>query len=132
MTEIPAATHSRIDWVERAALIGSAACLIHCLALPIAFAALPVLSRVLRIPEAFHLWMIVAVVPLSTMALLAGRSRHRGRAPLAVGFAGLVALAIGALAFGGGAAETPVTVAGSLMLAWAHVANWRLRHAAGG
>lgn len=116
------------DWVERTALTASFACLVHCLGLPILFAALPVLSRALPIPTAFHVWMVVIVVPMSSIALLTGRARHRATLPLAIGFVGLVLLVAGAL-FGGTRIEAPITTAGSLALAWVHIANWRLRHA---
>ena len=36
-------------------------------------------------------------------------------------------LALGALRYGGTIHDAPVTVAGSLTLALAHLANWRLR-----
>jgi len=116
------------DWVERTALIASFACVAHCLMLPLLFAALPVLSSVLPVSEAFHLWMLGVAVPLSTFALVTGRVQHRARGPLAIGFVGLALLAAGAVFFGYTEAEIPVTVAGSLALGWAHLANWRLRH----
>jgi hypothetical protein len=119
------------DWVERTALAASLACLMHCLMLPLLFAALPVLSSLLPIPEAFHLWMVAVAVPLSSFALMTGQVQHGARLPLIIGLSGLVLLAAGAILFGNMQAETPVTVAGSAALAWAHVANWRLRHARG-
>ena len=47
---------------------------------------------------------------------------------LALGGAGLSLMAAAALVFAESAAEAPVTVAGSLCLAAAHIGNWRLRH----
>lgn len=121
-----------IDWVERTALTASFACLVHCLGLPLLFAVLPVLSSALPIPPAFHLWMIALAVPMSGIALLTGRARHHATMPLSVGFVGLALLAIGAVLFGETRLEIPMTVAGSLTLTWAHIANWRLRHAGSG
>lgn len=116
------------DWLERAALGASVACLIHCLALPLLLAALPVLSTVLNIPESIHVWILAFAIPTSAVAFIAGRTHHGAIYPLVLGVGGLLLLAIGAFVFGGVPAETPVTVCGSLMLAAAHIANWRLRH----
>lgn len=122
----------REDWIERAGLTASAICLVHCLALPFLFAALPSLSAMFGLSENFHLVMLAFAVPLSGMALVMGRARHGASVPLLVGMLGLVLLAAGTLVFGEGRWDTPVTVAGSLCLAFAHYRNWRLRHAAHG
>jgi hypothetical protein len=123
------AAKTRVDWIERAALSASLLCLIHCLALPLLFAALPMLSKLLALPESIHIWLLAFAVPASGLALVSGRARHGALYPLAVGAAGLALLAVGALAVAATPAEAWVTVAGSLSLAFAHVANWRLRHA---
>jgi hypothetical protein len=119
---------SAIDWTERAALGASVACLAHCLALPLLLAALPGLSAILAIPESFHRWVLAFAIPAAGFALLYGYAQHRARIPLVAGIAGLVLLALGALLFDESRWETLVTVAGSLVLAGAHLANWRLRH----
>jgi hypothetical protein len=124
----PVASASRIDWIERAAVGASAVCLIHCAGLPLLLAALPALSSLLPIPESFHVWILGFAVPTSALALIAGWRHHRRAYPLQVGTIGLALLATGALLLLGGRWETPVTIVGSLCLAFAHVANWRLRH----
>lgn len=122
---VPAPT---TDWVEKAAIGTSALCLIHCAGLPPLLAALPALSKLLALPESFHVWVLAFAGRTSGAALLLGHRRHRARLPLVAGSSGLGLLAIGALLLLGGRFETPVTVAGSLCLVFAHVANWRLRH----
>ena len=124
----PATRAPGIDWVERAAIGASTLCLIHCAGLPLLLAALPALSSLIHVPESFHVWVLAFAVPSSALALLSGRSRHRQAYPLLAGIAGLVLLATDALLLLGGPWETPVTILGSLCLAVAHVANWRLRH----
>jgi hypothetical protein len=124
----PAASAPGIDWVERAAVGASALCLIHCIGLPLLLAALPALSSLISIPESFHVWILVFAVPSSALALFTGRHRHRRAYPLIIGAIGLILLATGALFLLGGRWETPVTILGSLCLASAHIANWRLRH----
>ena len=120
---------SHADWIERAAVAASAMCLAHCLALPLVLAALPALAQFIALPESVHLYILLFAVPSSLVALLSGRARHGSWYPSALGIAGLAGLALGivpALR----AAETWITVAGSLSLASAHVLNWRLRHSA--
>lgn len=119
--------HVPENWVESAAMGASMLCLVHCLALPLILAALPTLSSVLAIPESFHLWVLAFAVPASGAALVAGRARHGAVWPLVLGASGLALLAIGAVVLGARPAETPTTVAGSLLLVGAHLSNWRLR-----
>lgn len=123
--QAPVAT--REDWLDRAALGASFLCLVHCLALPLVLAALPALARLLPIPQSFHVWVLAFAIPTSAAALLSGRRRYNASWPLVLGLVGLVLLAVGSLWFGETSAETPVTVLGSLTLATAHIANWRLR-----
>jgi hypothetical protein len=124
----PAPSAPAIDWVERAAVGASALCLIHCAGLPLLLAALPALSSLIAVPESFHVWVLAFAVPTSALALFTGRHHHRQVYPLMIGAVGLMLLAFGALLLLGGRWETPVTIMGSLCLAFAHIANWRLRH----
>ena len=116
-------------WFDGLAVGASALCLVHCLGLPLLIAALPAVAGQIGAGEGFHLAVLLFALPTSGFALIEGWRRHRGLAPLFVGGVGLVLLAAG-LAFGNWAAvETGMTVAGSLLLAAAHVANWRRRTA---
>ncbi len=123
---------ARADWLDRTAMTASLLCLAHCLALPLIFALLPTLGRVLEIPESFHLWMLALAVPASGWALVSGRADHEVRWPLLLGGSGLALLATGALALEGSQGETIATVSGSVCLVTAHIANWRRRHAGHG
>ncbi|HVI99946.1 MAG TPA: MerC domain-containing protein [Sphingomonas sp.] len=118
---------TREDWLDRAALGASVACLVHCLALPLVLAALPALAAIVAIPESVHLWVLLFAIPTSGYALIAGRAKHGIAWPLCLGAAGLILLAVGALALEG-SRETAITVSGSLALAAAHLGNWRARH----
>ena len=105
----------------------STLCLIHCLALPVAAALLPMLGAWAE-AEWLHILFVAVAAPLSAFALLG--SAHGGRAPASL--MGLAAIGVGLLAFGAFAApseamETPLTVAGSLCLASAHIWNWLRR-----
>lgn len=115
------------DWLDRAALTASAACMVHCLALPLLVAAIPALSAVVAVPESFHRAVLLIAIPAAVLALTQGRRQHGAGWPWQLGATGVALLVAGAWFVPEGHPETVVTVAGSLLLAWAHVANWRLR-----
>ena len=117
------------DLIEGIAVGATIACLVHCLALPLLVAVIPVISTVLPIPEHFHMIALGLAVPATGGALFAGYRRHRLAAPLLAGTAGLVLLTLGATHWEATPFETPVTVFGSLCIAAAHLANWRYRRA---
>lgn len=107
----------------------SGLCLLHCLALPVLAALLPALAAWSH-AEWVHAAFVLLAFPLAGLALW--RS-HRVR-PLpaslwALSASGLVALTLGAVGWPAESLETPITVAGSVMLASAHAWNWRRRHA---
>lgn len=114
-------------WFDGFAVGASAMCLVHCLGLPLLIAALPAIAGRIDPGEGFHLAVLLFAIPTSAFALIEGWRRHRGLAPLFVGATGLALLTLG-LAFENWAViETGVTVGGSLLLAGAHIANWRRR-----
>lgn len=119
----------RGHWLDGFAVCASAACMVHCLGLPLLFAALPALATRFDLGEGFHLVMLLIALPTSALALVGGWRRHRAFVPLVVGAAGLALMALGVVFSSREALETAVTVAGSLMLAGAHIVNWRYRRA---
>jgi uncharacterized membrane protein YfcA len=124
-----AASGGTIDWFERVAVGASVLCLLHCIAFPLFLAVLPALTTILPISESFHVWMLCVAIPTSGATLALGYRDHRVRWFLAIGCVGLCFLGAGALIFLGTSLDTPVTIAGSLLIA-AHILNWRRRHAA--
>ncbi|WP_161956895.1 MerC domain-containing protein [Sphingosinithalassobacter portus] len=121
----------RQDWIERIALGGSLLCLIHCLVLPLAIALLPALGDAAHLPHTTHRWLLAFVVPATGLALFSGLRRHRRFAPVVTGLIGIALLAIAAFPLLETRWETLLTVAGSLIIATAHLANWRMRHQSG-
>jgi uncharacterized membrane protein YfcA len=103
--------------------------MVHCLMLPIVFAAAPALSVFFFIPESFHHWVIAFAAPAAVIALSSGRARHRTVFPVTFGCAGLTMLVLGAFVFSEGQVETIATIFGSVFLATAHSLNWRSRRA---
>jgi hypothetical protein len=113
-------------WVDAATLAASAACLVHCLALPLLVAALPLLSGLLDADETIHRLLLAFALPASALALSLGHRRHGRVLPPAGGAVALMLLA-SALFVEERAVETALTVAGSVLLASAHLMNWHLR-----
>lgn len=118
--------------LDRAAVALSGLCLAHCLALPLALAAVPLLNELA--PDHLHAPMLLVVVPVSVVAFALGFRRHRQTAVPALGALGLAVLIFGgtvAHSRYGLDADRALTIAGSLLLAIAHFHNSRFsRHAA--
>jgi len=109
------------------AILLSAACLIHCLALPLLLALIPAWSASPDIPESFHFWVVMTAAPLSLFVLLRAAKGKIAYPPLWLGAAGLAVMIL-ALTFADPAIETLATSAGALTLSLGHVLNWRIRH----
>ncbi|WP_347304091.1 MerC domain-containing protein [Croceibacterium sp. TMG7-5b_MA50] len=120
------ARRTSLAMLDSFAVVASVACMVHCLALPLALALLPILAETLFAGEAFHVAVLLLAVPTSAVALWGATRRPEGRACLLAGAAGLSLMALG-LFMPTDRAETAATVAGSLLLAGAHLANWRAR-----
>jgi hypothetical protein len=105
--------------------------MVHCLFLPFVLILLPPLSGVLAFnDELFHRWMMYAVVPISSVALLIGYFHHRSNKVLAICLTGL-ALLIAATLLGHAAlgkyGEVILTVIGTSVIAYGHLLNYHLR-----
>lgn len=113
---------------DASAMALSGLCLLHCLALPLLAALLPLFGAWSR-AEWVHAVFAGVALPLSSGTLWRAHRHHPLPAALwAMAAAGLAGLLLGTLGWPSHAWETPVTVAGSLLVAGAHLWNWR-RHA---
>ncbi|WP_298089808.1 MerC domain-containing protein [uncultured Sphingomonas sp.] len=122
----------RQRWLDGFAVTASVLCLIHCLVLPAILVALPVLATMLAVPETFHAIAFALALPTSVLAIASGYRRHRRRWPFILAGAGLTLLGIGAFAIDTETAERAVSTTGAVLLAVAHVGNWRaLSHRTG-
>ena len=114
---------------DKAAIGLSVACAVHCLALPLFIVLLPSIAALRLNDEAFHVWMVVAVVPTSVYALTMGCKRHKRYRFLTLGCIGLACLIL-AVALGeallGEAGEKALTAVGAGIIAYAHYKNYRL------
>jgi MFS superfamily sulfate permease-like transporter len=118
--------------LDQVAVTLSGLCLVHCLALPFAIAALPFLGQFAE--DHLHLQILIVVIPVSVIALALGFRRHRHLGIVMAGLASLIVITVGGtiahLQYGI-VADRALTIAGSLSLAITHYRNFRLsRHLA--
>lgn len=115
-------------YMDTAAVVLSGVCMLHCLALPIALTILPIVNVTLLDESTFHLIMMTVILPVSVIALSIGCRQHKDRLTLVLGSVGLVILTLTAI-FGhdllGLTGERIVTSIGGLILAAAHIQNYR-------
>lgn len=117
-------TQKNRDWLDGAAVGLSSLCLLHCLALPLVVAGVPFLAQYAE--SHLHYQLLLAVIPLSVIALGLGYRRHHNWRVVAAGALGMTLLVIGATVAHtqlGIAADRFFTVVGSLVLAAAHFFN---------
>lgn len=114
---------------DKTAISLSFICTLHCLAVPLTVALLPTMTAINLGDEAFHLWMVIAVIPTSILALSMGCKKHRDYRVLLLGISGLSLLILAAF-FGhdflGESGETAATVLGAIFIAAGHLLNHRL------
>jgi carbon starvation protein CstA len=116
-------------FTDKTAIGISLLCTIHCLAFPLLIVLLPSLSALPLNDEAFHHWMVFAVVPTSVYALTMGCRQHKQHHLFAIGFLGVSCLILAVL-FGetllNEAGEKILTTAGACIVAYGHYMNFRL------
>ncbi|MBI1685671.1 MerC domain-containing protein [Caulobacter hibisci] len=119
------ARHTHLQRGLDGAAIGlSGLCLVHCLALPVMAALLPLAAN-LSHAEWLHPLFLAMAAPISVFALArSGNWRRPGMVALAA--VGLALMTAGAFAPIGDWAEAGLTSLGGLMLAGVHVLNARI------
>lgn len=122
MTGIPQAPRRGFG-LDRAAVILSGLCVLHCAATVLLAAVLASAGAALANP-AWHEVGFTLAIGLGAVALGRGFARHRDAGPLLLGGVGLALMAAG-LFLPHGAGEIGTTVAGVLLLAVAHRRNAR-------
>jgi hypothetical protein len=116
---------SKISRRDALGMLVSLLCLVHCLVAPLLVAAVPALGLGFLAVDGIHVAFAIAVLLMAVIALIPGYRHHRRTSVLALGAAGVFAVAIGATVVDG-LAETAITALGSGLLIAAHVTN--LRH----
>jgi prepilin signal peptidase PulO-like enzyme (type II secretory pathway) len=115
-------------YFDRIAIALSTICIVHCLAMPLVIAVLPLAAFAVDGDGHFHTLMLWFVVPTSVLGFGFGAHAHRRPDILALGVVAIAVLATAAL--WGHAAWEPsvevfVNVGASLVLATAHWWNFR-------
>ncbi|MBU2869077.1 MerC domain-containing protein [Colwellia sp. E2M01] len=103
-------------------------CAIHCLALPIILVLLPSLGSLPLQDEAYHLWMLVAVIPISLYALTLGCKKHKKYQIFIWGALGLLLMVLAVLCgheLAGEYGEKILTLLGATFVSFAHLQNFR-------
>ena len=104
-------------------------CAVHCLAIPLIVVFLPSLAGLPLQDEAFHLWLVIGILPLSIYALTLGCKKHKRSRVLIFGGIGLFVLTatviLGHERLGENWEKT-LTVFGATLVALGHVLNYRL------
>ncbi len=120
------ANRSRLDKI---AVVLSSICLVHCLALPFLLTLLPITQGAFIDEALFHFLMLTVILPVSLLALGIGCRKHKDVLTIVLGVLGLGILTLTAL-FGhdwfGLTGERLVTSLGGLILAGAHIQNFRV------
>ena len=116
--------HESARGLDRFGVIVSGICLLHCLTLPFLAMVIPFLGEK---DEFFHWIFLFFIVPVAFLAFAIGYSRHGSGRILAMGAAGALLVVLGALLEGylPWHGDHWVTVSGSALLIWGHLANSR-------
>lgn len=118
-----------IGILDRSAIVLSVICAMHCLAVPLSVAIVPMASTYWFADEHFHFLLLYLVLPTSALAICLGCRRHRTFRVIAWGSAGLGLLVVGALLGHdrlGELGEKGLTLLGAGFVVLAHVHNFRL------
>lgn len=115
-------------YFDRIAIALSTICIVHCLAMPLVIAVLPIAAMTFGGEGHFHTFMLWFVVPTSVLGLGFGYRVHERLGVVLAGAAAIGGLALTAL-YGHGAwdssVETLANVLASVALAAAHWRNFR-------
>ena len=112
--------------LDRAGIVLSGLCLIHCLASIAVISALGIGGQWFLSP-AIHRWGLAAAVVIAGVTIGWGAVRHRRRAPFVVAMTGLTFMG-GALAAPHGVEEAVLTVIGVALVSTGHFVNLRCSH----
>ena len=106
----------------------SLVCAVHCLFVPVLLVVLPSLASLPLESETFHVWMVVAVLPISVFALTLGCKKHKRYKIFCLGLLGLISLIAALLleSLVGETGEKLLTLLGAGLIAWGHFTNFKL------
>jgi FtsH-binding integral membrane protein len=110
--------------MDRLAIGLSLICTVHCFATPVILVLLPSLAALQLDYEQFHIWILMAVLPTSLLALNLGCKKHKQFSYMVFGIVGLCLMLL-AIFIEHEGAEKALTLTGSTFIAIAHWFNYR-------
>ena len=118
-----------MPYLDRIGVFLSATCLLHCLTLPVMLTIAPMTQTGLLDEQTFHLVLLWFILPVSLIALGIGCRQHKDLLILLLGGTGLSLLLFAGLV--GHSILTPtaergVTIVAGLILAAAHLRNFKI------
>ena len=118
-----------MPYLDRIGVFLSATCLLHCLTLPVMLTIAPMTQTGLLDEQTFHLVLLWFILPVSLIALGIGCRQHKDLLILLLGGTGLSLLLFAGLV--GHSVLTPtaergVTIVAGLILAAAHLRNFKI------
>jgi hypothetical protein len=90
--KMTALSQTKQHWLDRIAISMAVICGIHCLVTPVLLVALPILATTFWVDSNFHLWMLLLVLPTTSLAVWSGCRRHKDKWVLAAAIVGLTIL----------------------------------------
>jgi hypothetical protein len=90
--KMTALSKTKQHWLDRIAISMAVICGIHCLVTPVLLVALPILATSFWVDANFHLWMLLLVLPTTSLAVWSGCRRHKDKWVLAAAIVGLTIL----------------------------------------
>ena len=109
----------------------STLCVLHCVALPVLVALMPVVAQAAD-NELVHRLLVVAAVPVSLRVIWKTRPLSGNRPFVSAALVGLGLLLLAAFIEAAEPYEEPITVAGGVLLSSAHIWHWMRRCGRGG
>lgn len=107
---------------DKIAVTLSMLCILQCLFLPFLVTMIPFLDFWWLSDHFLHPFLLLIVIPLTFLTLLPGYLQHRNLQPLTIALPAIVLLVVGAF-IPESMGEKMMTVAGALILAFAHIRN---------
>ncbi|MDE0040357.1 MAG: MerC domain-containing protein [Gammaproteobacteria bacterium] len=117
--------------LDLAAVGLSTLCVLHCVALPVLVALMPVVGQAAQ-NELVHRVLVVLAVPVSLRVIWKTRPVNDNRLFVGAALLGLALLLLGAFVEAVSRFEEPVTIAGGVVLGSAHIWHWMRRCGRGG
>lgn len=116
---------------DRAGVILSALCLLHCLSMPMIVLSLPILARYYLANPIFHLVLALMIVPVGAYSFYKGYKHHHKVRPIMFGLPGMLLVSLTPYLVHVQGLSIPEQVSmifGSALLITAHLINRRSCH----